>query len=152
MSKKTTNFLSACDSPTRVGTSVSALGGTGFVGLGEDSGNGPVLYTARDGSSDAGYWVEKKDRFMANIDLVNYLPKQQTVYITYDIEATMGKPTVNTKGMLVSVSQCSGKSIQLSQTGPTNTTSGKFTFLESGHILAARGHLHGEYISDPPIL
>jgi len=140
--KKTTNFLSACDNAARQGTSVSALGGTGFVGLGEDSGNGPVLYTARDGSSDAGYWVAPGDNFMANIDLVNYKSTPQTVYITYDLEWTPSKPSVNTKGMLVSVSQCAGKSIKLSQTGPTNTTSGKFTFLEDGHILAARGHLH----------
>jgi len=141
-SKKTTNFLSACDNPGRTGTSVSGLGGTGFVGLGEDSGNGPVLYTARDGSSKAGYWVSPGSSFTANIDLVNYSKESQTVYITYDLEWTMGKPSVNTKGMLVSVTQCMGKQIKLSQSGPTNTTSGKFTFLEDGTILTARGHLH----------
>src|ERR1700760_711314 len=88
-SKKTTNFLSACDNPGRPGTSVSGLGGTGFVGLGEDSGNGPVLYTARDGSSKAGYWVSPGSSFTANIDLVNYSKESQTVYVTYDLEWTM---------------------------------------------------------------
>ena len=80
---------------------------------------------------------------MANIDLVNYSKDSQTVYVTYDLEWTKGKPSVNTKGMLVSVTQCMGKQIRLSQSGPTNTTSGKFTFLEDGTILTARGHLHG---------
>jgi len=119
------------------------MGGTGFVGVGEDSANGPVLYTARDGSSNAGYWVAPGDTFIANIDLVNYKSTQQTVYIIYDLEWTPTKPTVNTKGMLVSISQCAGKQIKLSQSGPTNSTSGKFSFMEGGHILAARGHLHG---------
>jgi len=140
-SKKTSNFLSACDNPSRVGMSVSAPFGTGFVGLGEDSGNGPILYTARDGSSDAGYWVAPGDRFLANVDLVNYSKEQQTVYIIYDLEFAPKKPVANTKGMLVSISQC-GKMIKLSESGPTNTTSGKFSFLENGSILAARGHLH----------
>jgi hypothetical protein len=120
------------------------LGGTGFVGAGEDSGNGPVLYTARDGSSKAGYWVAPDDQFFANVVLVNYNKEVKTVTVAYDLEWLPEKPTSNSKGMLISISQCHGKAIKVSTTGPTNTTSGKWTFLEDGHILAARGHLHGK--------
>jgi hypothetical protein len=143
--KKVENFLSACDNPTTPGMSVSGFGGTGFVGVGEDSGDSPVLYTARDGSSKAGYWVAQGDQFTANIVLVNYNKEPKKVFVAYDLEWSAEKPPANTKGMLVSVSQCQkSRQIKVSNTGPTNTTSGKFTFLESGTILAARGHLHGE--------
>jgi len=38
---------------------------------------------------------------------------------------------------------CGGSpAIRLSTTGPTNTTSGKFYFMEDGRVLGARGHLH----------
>jgi len=38
---------------------------------------------------------------------------------------------------------CGGSpAIKLSNTGPTNTTSGKFYFMEDGNVLGARGHLH----------
>jgi hypothetical protein len=110
--------------------------------VGEDSGDGPVLYTARDGSSKAGYWVAQGDVFMANIVLVNYNKEPKTVYVVYDLETSPEKPPANTKGMLISISQCAGRQIKVSTSGPTNTTSGKWTFLEDGHILAARGHLH----------
>jgi hypothetical protein len=140
------SFLSACDNPSRKGSSVSALGrGTGFVGVGEDSGEEPVMYTQRNGKSSAGYWVAGGDRFAANVVLVNYNKKEAEVYVAYDLEWTPGAPSSNSKGMLISISQCMGKgSIKMSPSGPTNSTSGKFTFMEDGAILAARGHLHGE--------
>ncbi|KAF2436859.1 hypothetical protein EJ08DRAFT_655026 [Tothia fuscella] len=141
--KKATNFLSACDNPTRAGMSVSGFGGTGFVGVGEDSGEEPVLYTQRDGQSKAGYWVAENDKFMANVVLVNYNKEQKSVTVKYDLEWSPTPPPANTRGMLVSISQCPGKgSIKMSPSGPANSTSGKFTFLEDGVILAARGHLH----------
>jgi hypothetical protein len=145
-SKTATNFLSGCDNPTRPGSSVSAIGGgTGFVGVGEDSGDSPVYYTQRDGSSDAGYWVKAGDQFSANIVLVNYNKVDKDVYVVYDLDWVREKPSSNTKGMLISISQCRGKPIKVSNAGPTNTTSGKWTFLEDGKILAARGHLHGKF-------
>jgi len=141
--KRVASWLSACNSPSRAGSSISSLGsGTGFVGTSEDAGDHPVMYTQRDGKSDAGYWVQKSDSFVATAELVNYNKEPQKVYLTYDLEWAPGKVGVNTKGMLISISQCMGKNIRTSTTGPTNSTSGKFTVLEDGKILAARGHLH----------
>ncbi|KAF2400595.1 hypothetical protein EJ06DRAFT_397833 [Trichodelitschia bisporula] len=141
--KKTESWLSSCDNPTRPGSSVSSMGsGTGFVGTGEDSGDVPVLYTSRDGKANAGYHVGQGDAFMAMVELVNYNKEAKQVYITYDLEWTPRGQEVNSKGMLISISQCKGKAIKTSNAGPTNTTSGKWTVREDGNILAARGHLH----------
>jgi hypothetical protein len=104
------------------------------------------MYTQRDGKSNAGYLVQKGDSFVATAELVNYNKQPQKVYLTYDLEWAPGKTGVNTKGMLISISQCMGKNIRTSTTGPTNTTSGKFTVMEDGTILAARGHLHGKIL------
>jgi hypothetical protein len=114
------------------------------VGSGEDNGHKPYLYVTSDGKSNTGYWIDQNDKFVANVQLVNYNSQPKKVYITYDLEWVPGKVGQNTKGVLISISQCSGRSIKLSQTGPTNSTSGKFTFTESGNIISARGHLHGE--------
>jgi len=141
-SKKAGSFLSGCDN-TKPGMSISGMGmGAGFVGTGEDSGKRPVLYTREDGSSPSGYWVAKGDKFIANVVLVNYNKTPKNVFVTYDLEWAPGELGNNAKGMLIAVNQCRGKSIRVSQTGPTNTTSGKFTFLEDGQIIGARGHLH----------
>jgi hypothetical protein len=44
--------------------------------------------------------------------------------------------------MLISVTQCLGTRIKTAQTGPASTQSGKFSFLEDGTLIGARGHLH----------
>jgi hypothetical protein len=144
VNKKTDPFLSACNAPTRAGFSVSSLrpGSTGFVGVGEDSGDHPVLYTTSDGSLDAGYHVKKGENFEANVVLVNYNKEPKNVLITYDLEWSPGLVGANTKGMLIAVNQCMGTRIKTSNAGPTTTKSGEFTFLEGGKLFAARGHLH----------
>jgi hypothetical protein len=116
--------------------------GTGFVGTGEDSGDSPYMYTTPNGQSNTGYWIEKNDKFLANVQLVNYNEQAKRVYITYDLEWVPGKVGQNTKGVLISISQC-GRGIKTSPNGATNSTSGKFTFLETGNIITGRGHLHG---------
>lgn len=144
VSKKTDPFLSSCNAPTRPGYSVSSLrpGSTGFVGVGEDSGEHPVLYTTEDGKLDAGYHIKQGETFEANVVLVNYNKVPKRVLITYDLEWSPGLVGSNTKGMLIAVNQCAGTRIKTSATGPTTTKSGNFTFLEGGKLFAARGHLH----------
>jgi hypothetical protein len=44
--------------------------------------------------------------------------------------------------MLISVTQCMGTRIKMTQNGPANTPSGRFSFLEDGTLIGARGHLH----------
>lgn len=140
--KKTSAFISSCNSPTRPGTSISSMmGGTGFVGTGEDAGDRPYLYVTPNGKSNTGFWVDKGDQFSANVQLVNYNQQTKRVFVTYDLEWVPGKVGQNTKTILTSISQC-GTSIKLNHAGAANSTSGKFTFLESGKILTARGHLH----------
>jgi hypothetical protein len=53
-----------------------------------------------------------------------------------------GHVGVNTKGMLIALNQCGGTRIKTSTAGPVTTTSGKFSFLEDGVLIGARGHLH----------
>jgi len=143
--KKTAGFLSNCNNPSRAATSISAMGGTGFVGTGEDSGDEPYLYTTPDGKANTGFHIAQTDKFLANVQLVNYNKEAKKVYITYDLEWVPGTVGANTQGILISVTQCPGGRIKLSQNAPTNTTAGKFTFLQDGNIIAARGHLHGKH-------
>jgi hypothetical protein len=118
------------------------LGGTGFVGTGEDTGELPVMYTTDDGTANTGYHLKKGDTFMANIQLVNYNKVPKQVHVTWDLEWIPGTVGQDMKNALVSVTQCGG-GIKTSTTGPTNTTSGKFYIMEDGKITRGRGHLHG---------
>ncbi|QDS74106.1 hypothetical protein FKW77_009732 [Venturia effusa] len=144
VNKRTEPFLSACNAPTRAGFSVSSLrpGSSGFVGVGEDSGDHPVLYTTEDGTVDAGYHIKQGEKFEANVVLVNYNKEPKNVLVTYDLEWSPGLVGANTKGMLIAINQCMGTRIKTSSAGPATTKSGDFTFLEGGKLFAARGHLH----------
>jgi hypothetical protein len=75
---------------------------------------------------------------------VNYNTEPKDIYITYDLEWLPGIQGDDVKTVLLSVTSCS-TSIKLSESGPTNTTSGKFYFLEDGKVFRARGHLHGMF-------
>jgi len=112
------------------------------VGVGEDSSEGITMYTSPDGTRNSGYHLNKGDKFLANFQLVNYNKRDESVYVFYDTEFLPGHPGIDTKGAVVSVTQCGSPVIKLSQSGPTNTTSGKFYVMEDGEILRARGHLH----------
>jgi hypothetical protein len=119
-------------------------GMAGFVGSSEDTGTEPYIYTTRDGRLNSGYHMSKADKFMANVQLVNYNKVAKKVYVTYDLEWIPGTVGSDTKSTLLSVTMCpNARNIRLSDAGPVSTSSGAFTFLESGTILTARGHLHG---------
>jgi hypothetical protein len=139
--KKATPFLTNCGS-TRP---LQRPGGkAGFVGSSEDTGTAPYVYTTRDGKLNSGYHMSRTDKFSANAQLVNYNTVAKRVYITYDLEWVPGTVGSDTKSQLLSVTMCpNARNIKLSNTGPVATNSGAFTFLESGTILTARGHLHG---------
>jgi len=142
LTKKQTPWLSQCGSPTKGITNVNTMmGGTGFVGTGEDTGELPVMYTTDDGTANTGYHLKKGDTFMANIQLVNYNKVPKQVHVTWDLEWIPGIVGQDMKNALVSVTQCGG-GIKTSTTGPTNTTSGKFYIMEDGKITRGRGHLH----------
>jgi len=121
------------------------LGGTAFVGTGEDSADGGALYTSEDGKQNSGYHVGAGDTFSGWAQVVNYNKEAKQIYIFYDLEWVPGTVGDDIKTATFT-STCGGSPlIKLSNTGPTNTTSGKFYFMEDGKILGARGHLHGKF-------
>jgi len=134
--KKSKSFVSGC--------AAGAAGAVGskFIGSGEDNNNVPVWYTARDGSHASGFHIGSADSFMMNIDLVSYAPASKQIYLTMDLEYLPGVVGSDARETLLSVTGCGVSSIKISTTGPTNTTSSKYTFVEDGTILAAKGHLH----------
>lgn len=117
------------------------MGGTAFVGTGEDNAGGMTMYTSTDGTRESGFHINRGDSFFVNAQLVNYNKAPKQVYITYDLEWIPGTQGQDMKNSLISISQC-GPQIKLSASGPTNTTSGKFYLMEDGKIVGARGHLH----------
>jgi len=112
------------------------------LGTGEDNADGLTLYTSTDGTRNSGFHLNKGDTFLANAQLVNYNKEPKKVYVYYDMEWVPGIVGQDLKGTLISVTQCGNPTIKLSSSGPTNTTSGKFYFMEDGNILGARAHLH----------
>jgi hypothetical protein len=94
-----------------------------------------------DGTAASGYHLNKGDNFFLNAQLVNYNKEDKQIYITYDTEWIPEVHGLDVKNSLISITQC-GPRIKLAQTGPTNTTSGKFFIMEDGNIISARGHLH----------
>jgi hypothetical protein len=118
------------------------LGGTAFVGAGEDSAEGGAIYTSEDGTRNTGYHVGAQDSFTGWAQIVNYNKEAKQVYVFYDLEWVPGIVGEDVKTATFTAT-CGAGMIKLSTGGESNTTSGKFTFLESGNIIGARGHLHG---------
>jgi hypothetical protein len=144
--KKSSSFLSSCDNPNRGHFDIAGMGvGTGFVGAGEDAGNQVAVYT--DGNATSGYHINKGDAFVAWVMLVNYNKEPKSVYVTYDLEWAPGRIGNDVKDALISINECPGKSIKLSNSGPLDSRTGKWTFLEDGKVLFGRGHLHGTSVA-----
>src|ERR1700760_3464343 len=77
--KKQKPWLSNCGSASAPALNIAgALGGTAFVGTGEDSADGLALYTSEDGTRNSGYHVGATDSFSGWAQVVNYnnQPKQ----------------------------------------------------------------------------
>jgi len=76
------------------------------------------------------------------------------IYVFYDIEWVPGIVGDDVKTVTLTATCGGSPAIKLSSAGPTNTTSGKFYFMEDGNVLGARGHLHdggvkvGLYLND----
>jgi hypothetical protein len=119
-------------------------GGVGFVGAGEDSSDGGAVFTNANGTQNTGYHIGPNDKFNAWAQIVNYNKEPKDIYMTYDLEWVPGIIGNDVKTMLLSVTSCSS-TIKMSERGPTNTTSGKFYFMEPGKVFRARGHLHGMF-------
>lgn len=118
------------------------LGGTAFVGTGEDSSAEGAVYTNEDGTRDSGFHIGEMDGFSIWAQLVNYNKEDKAVYVTYDLEWVPGKLGVDVKTATLTATCGGSPMIKLSNSGPTTTNSTAFTFLQDGTLLGGRGHLH----------
>ena len=143
-SKRTSSFIAQCPtadgkaSPgtaSRLGAAMAGIGGTSFLGVGEDNGNGYKLYTSEDGSFDSGFHIGANDRFSANVDLVNYNEGPVDVYVTMEMEYVPGNVGLDSYGALLNVQGCNmGSKLNMNGT----TTSQRFPVLSDGAIVSAR--------------
>jgi len=118
------------------------LGGTAFVGTGEDSSDGGAVYTTEDGKRNTGYHIGAQDTFSGWAEIVNYNKEPKKIYVFYDLEWVPGIVGDDVQTATLTATCGGSPAIKLSKTGPTNTTSGKFYFQTDGMVLGGRGHLH----------
>jgi hypothetical protein len=148
--KKQSHWVSNCGSPTSPPLNIAGLlGGTAFIGTGEDSTEGGAVYTSDDGTRNTGYHIGAQDTFTGWAEIVNYNKEPKSIYVFYDLEWVPGLQGEDVKTATLTATCGGSPAIRLSTTGPTNTTSGKFYFMEDGKVLGARGHLHGTFSPFP---
>lgn len=143
ITKKEKAWISNCGSKTMPALNIAGLlGGTAFVGTGEDSSADGAVYTTEDGARDSGFHIGEKDGFSAWAQLVNYNKNDVAVYVTYDLEWVPGKLGDDVKTATLTATCGGSPMIKLSNAGPTTTNSTAFTFLQDGQLLGGRGHMH----------
>jgi hypothetical protein len=143
--KKQTPWISNCGNPNARPLNIAGLlGGTAFIGTGEDSTEGGAVYTSDDGTRNTGYHIGAADTFTGWAEVVNYNKEAKKVYVFYDLEWVPGIVGEDVKTATLTATCGGSPMIKLSTSGPTNTTSGKFYFMEDGKVLGTRGHLHGK--------
>ncbi|QDS76950.1 hypothetical protein FKW77_005158 [Venturia effusa] len=141
--KKEKPWISNCGSKTMPALNIAGLlGGTAFVGTGEDSSADGALYTTEDGTRDQGFHIGERDAFSIWAQLVNYNKEDKKVYVTYDLEWVPGKLGDDVKTATLTATCGGSPMIKLSNSGPVSTNSSAFTFLQNGKLLGGRGHLH----------
>jgi len=129
--KKQTPWLSQCGSPNTPALNIAGiLGGTAFVGTGEDSADGLTVYTSEDGTRDSGYHVGAQDTFTGWAQIVNYNKESKSIYVFYDLEWVPGTSGFDVKTATFTATCGGSPAIKLGN-GPTNTTSGKFYFMDT---------------------
>jgi len=138
--KKSSAFLGGCGG-LGGGKGIS-LGGSKFIGSGEDNNNVFVWYTNPKGEKINGFHIGPADRFLMNADLVSLNSRPTSIYIAFDIEYVQGLVGSDSRETLLDVSQCGGGRINANAGRATSTKSGRHTFKESGSIILAKGHLH----------
>lgn len=140
--KKEVPWFSNCNTPSRASGNVNGItGGGGFLSTGEDSASEKAMFIDAKGTLPTGYHIRAADYFNYWAQIVNYNKEAADLYVTFDIEWMPGTVGEDTKTIVVSAT-CGGGMIKMSNTGPANTTSGKFYLMEDGHIMGSRGHMH----------
>jgi hypothetical protein len=142
--KKQTPWISNCGNPNARPLNIAGLlGGTAFIGTGEDSTEGGAVYTSDDGTRNTGYHIGAADTFTGWAEVVNYNKEAKKIYVYYDLEWVPGLQGDDVKTATLTATCGGSPAVKLSTAGARNTTSGKFYFMEDGKVLGARGHLHG---------
>jgi len=100
------------------------------------------VYTSDDGKRNTGYHIGARDSFTGWAEIVNYNKEAKKVYVYYELEWVPGLQGDDVKTATLTATCGGSPAVKLSKTGPKNTTSGKFYFMENGKVLGARGHLH----------
>jgi hypothetical protein len=94
-------------------------------------------YTTPDGKYDSGMYIDPKDRFFFQAELINYKAVAQEVYFQIDMEWVDGKVGRHATYTPISVTGCS-PSIGFTGRGKTgNVTSEAFTVRADGTIISA---------------
>jgi len=135
--KRANSFVSGC-----MGGGITDMVGSKFIGSGEDNNNVPVWYTNKDSNKTSGFHIGPSDSFMMNADLVSLNTGNSQIYITMELEYLSGRVGSDAQESLLSVDVCGGQRLRTNPSGPTNSTSGAYTFKESGTLLLAKGHVH----------
>jgi len=138
MSKSQKPFVSSCS----LGGGGLSIGGSKFIGSGEDNNNMPVWYTNKDGGHNGGFHIGAKDAFIMNADIVSLNPGASKIYITAELEYLPEITGSDTRETLLTVEACGGGRLNVGTTGPAKTKSGKYKFTENGQMILTKGHLH----------
>jgi hypothetical protein len=143
--KKLGQFVSECDyndTKAKIQPQDPSSQPSRFIGSGDDNNNEPQWFTTRDGQFASGYHVGKNDRIRLTVDLVNYIPSSQKLFVTLDLEYFPGNVGDDCDITLMTVTGCRKRQIKTSETGAVNTTSDSFLFLKNGTIISTQGHMH----------
>jgi hypothetical protein len=128
----------------------------GYIG-GSSTDGAPALFTAEDGSIDAGFRMPKDGKVFASIMLVNYLEAAQEVFVVTEVDYIPGSHPefMDTCVASMSVTQCESGLAASPMIFPKEGQS-KFqlkskpiTILQDGYLLQRKGHTHdgGERIT-----
>jgi hypothetical protein len=125
-------------SPKFNGTRFAKVIGSGFIGQGED--NGEILFTSKDGSYPAGFFLGAKDKFILLGDYVNLNNASKDVYVTLDLEYVDGWVGTDALSDLRSVTSCQAFAevkMGTATSGPAETNSNNFEVFVDGYIVTA---------------
>jgi hypothetical protein len=143
--KPVNSFLSGCtDSKTDAPPSRKvSMGGSKFIGTGDDQASIYTYYTPQDVKLNTGYYVQPSFSFNMNAVLVNEENVKKDIYITMELEYIPGEIDGDTRDVLLMSGPCqSPMQVKTSEKEATMTESGNYFFIEDGTIVYAKGHLH----------
>jgi hypothetical protein len=107
--------------------------------LGGASDDTVTLFTAADGNFKTGYYIKPTDTLVMVLEIMNYSPQKQDVYVVADVEWIEGKPEgyMDTITLPISVGDCNNAEFMITQ-DRYNKTSGDWVVPADGFIMNMR--------------